>query len=295
MKAIKLFAGELWAIHPAKFEAILTFLELRAEGKDTTPIKAAARKELKQQKDMIAVVNVFGTISRRMNLMSDFSGGTSTEELSNTITSLVDDSSVGAILLNVDSPGGGVYGIQEIAKEISEANKKKPIYALADSMAASAAYWISSAVGPEHFYAAPSADIGSIGVIAVHYDESKALEQQGYKATVVKAGQYKGEFISDTPLNADALGELQRRVDETYKVFVDDVARYRKVPVADVRGAKFGEGRVLSAKQAADNGMIDGVATMPEVLKIINRDMKARAERQARLASMKAQYSLTPK
>jgi signal peptide peptidase SppA len=122
---------------------------------------------------------------------------------------------------------------------------------------ASAAYWLAS--GATEIVATPGSEVGSIGVIAVHYDESAALSNAGVVATEITAGAHKGEGSPYRPLSDDDRAALEDRVEAQYQLFTARVARGRKRPVEDVR-AGFGEGRVLTAAAALKAGLVDRVA-----------------------------------
>ena len=204
-----------------------------------------------------------GVIMHRANMFSEFSGGTSTEKFTAAFRQLVADPMIKAIVLDVDSPGGTVAGVEELASEIFKAREQKPIYAVANALAASAAYWIASSA--TELIVTPSGLVGSIGVYAAHQDISEFAKQAGVKVTLVSAGKYKTEGNEFEPLSDEARAALQARVDEYYGMFVKAVARNRGVSPSDVRGG-FGEGRVVGAKQAVALGMADRVATLDETL-----------------------------
>jgi len=212
---------------------------------------------------MLAILPLFGTIFPRANMMTSVSGATSADRFGAEFSALVDNPDVGAIILDVNSPGGQAGGIADVSNRIFEARGKKPVVAVANQLMASAAYWIGTAA--DEVVVTPDAEVGSVGVFAVHQDMSKALEQDGIKMTIVKAGKYKTEFNPYEPLSDDARELLQERVDETYGNFVNALARNRGIDAADVRQG-FGEGRVVGAKQAVRLGMADRIETMEETI-----------------------------
>ena len=144
--------------------------------------------------------------------------------------------------MDVDSPGGSVFGLKELSQKIFDARGTKPIYAVANSMAGSAAYYIASAA--DQMIVTPSGEVGSIGTIAIHEDMSVALENEGVKITVIKAGRFKGEGNNFEPLSEEAISNAKREVDAYYGQFVDAVARNRGVSPKAVRNG-FGEGRMV--------------------------------------------------
>lgn len=281
-----------WAILQSKLEeieAILAFhmsggkfteQELRARvGAGATP--AALRLEAAAAATAgpggaIAVIPVQGVIAHRMGSLQEMSGGVSTERLAGLLRQAANDPNVGSILLDVNSPGGTVAGVTELAAEIRAIAKQKPVTAHVNALAASAAFWAIS--GATEIVSTPSGEVGSIGVITAHVDTSKADEQKGVTRTVISAGKYKAEGAG--PLTEDARAAIQARVDDFYATMTADIAKGRGVSVAEVRSG-FGEGRVVGAAAAVKMGMIDRVATFDETLRSMTgrrRSPSVRAE-----------------
>ena len=213
----------------------------------------------------IAVLPLYGVITQRGNMVDDISGpgSTSTQKFTSALRQVLADDTVAQILIDIDSPGGSVYGVSELAAEIMKARTQKPVVAGANSLAASAAYWIGCAAG--EFYVTPGGEVGSIGVWQAHFDYSKALEGDGVKPTLISAGKFKVEGNPYVPLDLEALSFMQSRVDDYYNAFAKAVAKGRGLTVNDVREG-MGEGRVLGADAALAAKMVDGVATFDEVL-----------------------------
>lgn len=206
----------------------------------------------------VAVIPIYGVIIPRATLFSDISGGTSVQSLRNSFLEAIDDEEVSAIVFDVNSPGGMVDLVPELAEDIRAKRGTKPIVAVANTLCASAAYWLASQA--DELYVTESGDAGSIGVITMHEDMSKALEAEGVDVTLITAGKYKDEGNPFEPLGAEAKAALQRRVDEAYGLFVSDVAAGRGIAEADVRNG-LGEGRLLKAKAALAAGLVDGIQT----------------------------------
>jgi signal peptide peptidase SppA len=261
-----------WAMLREKFAVVVQLAALRASGGrlteeeiharlDQAAISAGPRSQ--QSYGAVAVIPIRGMISNRANLMTQYSGGTSVEKLKSQFRASLADSSVKAIVFDVDSPGGTVEGVPELADEIYKSRGQKKSVAVANVMAASAAYWLASAAG--ELVVAPSGAVGSIGVFAAHDDFSKALEQAGIKTTFISAGKYKVDGNEVEPLSDSARADMQSKVDAFYSMFVKSVARSRSTSQDDVRGG-FGEGRMVLAAAAIKEGMADRVATMDETL-----------------------------
>lgn len=281
-----------WAILPSKLAEIKDLLAFRATGALLTEEEiqqrigvARERPKLRANGD-IAVLPLMGTISHRMNLLSASSGGTSVEQFTKDFRALVNDPSVAAIVLQIDSPGGSVDGVPELADEIYQARGTKPISAVADTMAASAAYWIGSAA--DELAITPSGEVGSIGVIAAHEDLSGMYDLMGVKTSLITAGKYKGENNPFEPLSDEGRAAIQARVDDAYGMFTKAVARNRGVPLASVRDG-FGQGRLVSPRDAVTQGMADRIATIDQVIATVGRRRTSQADTAALAA-----YSTTP-
>ncbi len=266
--------GEPWAITQEMYAIICQVVAERASGYRPTAeeiqerLGAAAgdRKPVPRgaaRNGSIAVLPLFGVVSHRANLMSAMSGGTSTEQFGQAFNAAISDSSISAVVLDVDSPGGSVRGVTELHQTIAAARGSKPIVAVANSMMASAAYWISSAA--DEVVATPSAEVGAIGIIAQHADMSGKLEAEGIRVTTFAAGRKKASQDPSQPLSDDAIADIQGRVNEVYQVFTGDVARARGVSIKEVQNG-FGEGSVVSAAVALKEGMLDRVATLDQTV-----------------------------
>jgi signal peptide peptidase SppA len=267
-QVMRAFRGHDWAIMPEKLDAIMAVLELRAAGGRVSEEKIEAAMSnrsglLARAAGDVAIIEVFGLIAPRANMMTRFSGGISCEELGRTFDEVLASDKIGAIVLDIDSPGGAVMGVPELADKVFAARGKKKVVAVANNMAASGAYWLAAAA--EQIVVTPSGEVGSIGVFRVHEDISAAADKAGVKHTIIQAGKYKTEGTHLAPLSDDAREHAQKRVDLLYANFTETVARYRGVPVSTVRSG-YGEGRTLLAQDALASGMVDRVATLEQVL-----------------------------
>lgn len=275
-----------WALRPETMLAYASVLARRYGQRATaqsleddapgapSPAAAAPRAGTSgPRRGAIAVIPVHGAIVQRASQINICDGGTSTQQISAAVRDALADETVSQILLDIDSPGGSVYGVGELADEIRAARAQKPVVAIANSLAASAAYWLATAAS--EVYVTPGGEVGSIGVWMAHEDWSKALAEQGINVTLVSAGKYKVEGNPYGPLDADALAFLQQRTDDYYAAFTKAVAKGRSVPIDQVRGG-MGQGRVLGADQALAEKMVDGIATFDEVVKKMQRAQPAR-------------------
>ncbi len=257
-----------WAILPAKLAIIRDLLAIRAAGDKLSTDEVRERINAATPRNMsnaqgIAVLPLVGTIVPRANLITESSGAVSMQRFASVFRAALGDPDIVSIVIDIDSPGGQVSGVAEMANEIFEARGMKPITAVANHLAASAAYWIASAA--DKVVVTPSGEVGSIGVFAMHQDISTYLEKEGVSINLISAGKYKVEGNPYEPLTEEAKQAIQGRVNEYYNMFIGDVARNRGVSVENVVDG-FGEGRVVGAKTAVSLGMADRVATFDDVI-----------------------------
>lgn len=272
-----------WAITLAKWAVIRDLLALRASGERLSAeeieqrLGAAPTRDGPRAMGNVAVLPLRGTLIPRADLMTEMSGGTSLDKWSAAFRQAMADPAVGAVVIDVDSPGGSVFGVQEAADTVFKARGSKPIVAVANSLMASAAYWIGASA--DELIVTPSGEVGSIGIFGAHEDLSAALEAQGVRVSLISAGKFKVEGNPFEPLSAEARDAMQARVNDYYQAFTATVARGRGVGIAAVREG-FGQGRVVGGRQAVQLGMADGVATLDETIARVARgkSLPTRAE-----------------
>lgn len=252
----------IWLMMPDIVMAIMAMLQ-RQSADEQPARQAAAKSAAKPDGGGIAVLPIHGVIEQRYSWIMDYVGGTSTDEFGEMYDAALSDPKVKGIVVDIDSPGGTVPGVMELADKIYNSRGRKPVVAVANSMAASAAYWIGSAF--DKLFVTPGGDVGSVGVFSAHMDFSKMMEQDGVTATVFHAPEFKAEFNPWQPLSEEAKKHEQEEVDRLYGEFVAAVARNRGTTGSNVR-ATYGKGRVVDAKQAVTLGMADRVATMDKVI-----------------------------
>jgi signal peptide peptidase SppA len=257
-----------WAILPEKLATIVELIHFQAEGGKLTAVQAqeligSGQRSRPSVPGMVALIPIYGLISRRVNIMSQIFGGTTIDKLQSSFRMAMADPNVKAIVFDVDSPGGSVDGVPEFADEVFAGRKDKKIIAVADTMAASAAFWIASQAG--EMIVTQSGSVGSIGIFAEHDDVSKASDMAGVKTTLIAAGKYKIEGNPYEPLSDKARGSIQYAVDSFYGMFTKAVARGRGVSQTAVRDG-YGQGRMVLAAAAVRQGMADSVDTMDATL-----------------------------
>jgi len=172
----------------------------------------------------------------------------------------VTDPEVTVIVLDVNSPGGLVAGCFDCVDVIYEARGEKPILAVADESAYSAAYAIASAA--DSVNVVRTGGVGSIGVITAHVDFSKRLEAEGIKVTLIYEGEQKADGHPSKPLSARAKKRMQARAAHIYGIFVSTVARNRDLDEQEVRDT---EAATFMAQEAVEIGLADAVGLLGEM------------------------------
>jgi len=221
-----------------------------------------------------AIIPVQGVTSKNPGLLTQLWGGVSTRDIAAMFGAALGNSTVKSLILLIDSPGGTVDGTEELAGTIFQGRGQgKPIVALADGMMASSAYWIGAAADMV-FATGETTTVGSIGVVARHVDLSKANEQAGITVTEMTAGHFKRVASAFAPLGEEGRQYLQNQLDYIYETFVNAVARFRDLSLeADDQGAiPWADGKVFTGSQALRAGLVDGTASLSQLLAIIEEN-----------------------
>ena len=235
----------------AQHEAISTF-----EGRETG-------KPLYEKDGEVAIITISGPLSKTVGYHSWYYGHRSSYEIIiESVNQAVLDRSVSSIVLNIESPGGTVTGVESASDAIFEANKQKPIVAFANGLMASAAYWFGSAA--ESIVAEKTSEIGSIGVLMVHWDLSEWDKQDGIKRTYITAGKYKALGNEAEPLGEFAKGVFQDELDYFYSLFINDISRNRGV--SSEKALSMADGKIFIGQQALDIGLVDKIGNLETAL-----------------------------
>ena len=207
--------------------------------------------------DYIGTIYIEGTISE------DAGGTYNHQYLLNAIDAMIADDENKGMILYVDTPGGSVFASDELYFKIREYQEKteRPVYASMQSMAASGGYYISAPC--DKIIANRNCWTGSIGVtLGTMYDISELLDNLGIKTNTITSGANKAMGSSVEPMTSEQRAIFQSMVDEAYEQFVGIVAEGRDMKLSKVK--KLADGRIYTAKQALDNGLIDQIGTFEE-------------------------------
>jgi signal peptide peptidase SppA len=208
--------------------------------------------------DGVAVVPLQGVIGRKVGALEKSSGVTDVDAFARAVSAAASDPAVSAIMLDIDSPGGTVGGVQSAADTVRTAGDSKPVMAFTGDRMCSAAYWIGSAANA--VYAEEMATVGSVGVYTALLDQTRAMEAAGLKMELFASGPYKGAGVAGVPLTDGQRAMIQSRVDELATIFKNDVRRGRAVQDDAMQGQTF------LGRGAMAVGMVDAVASFGKAM-----------------------------
>jgi signal peptide peptidase SppA len=277
------FYGRPWAIHPQAWQAIhqliksklatdpgLIAAEIRAlapvlhddnpdldgvDGPDAPIAVDGGGAPMLTFERGRATIAIHGIIGRRLDWITKACmGGVDVLDISHALDVATSRLEVAEIHLDIDSPGGALAGVPELAEKIARINRDVvPVKAFIGGMGASAAYWL--AAGTEEIAAMASADVGSIGVYNAFLDQSAQFAKEGVAWDIIKAGKFKAEGLPGTKLSPEFRDTLQAEVDLIYTWFADFVLEHRP----NVKSETM-QGQTFMGEEALAAGLIDGLA-----------------------------------
>ncbi len=273
--ASRLFGTPL-LIHRPKLDVILSVVGQRIGMADVPAMPkmdmvAFQRAPLAAAPEGIAVIPIHGSLVKRSLGMEAASGLTSYGEVAAMLDAALADPQVSGILLDIDSPGGEASGSFELARRVREVAAQKPVWAVANDAAYSAAYAIAASA--QRLFVTETGGVGSIGVIALHVDQSVKDAKDGYHYTAITAGAHKNDYSPHEPLSDAAKTELQGEVDRLYAIFTEHVAAMRGLDLAAVRATEAG---LYFGTNAVAQRLADGVQTLDATLSQFHQFLNAR-------------------
>ena len=230
--------------------------------------RAVLRLPYKRTENGVGVVSIVGSLVNRGAWVGASSGLQSYEGIAFQLQSAARDPKVKSIILDMDSPGGEAVGAMEIAALVRKIASEKPVFASVNGMAASSAYAIAS--GARSIFTISSGMAGSIGVVLLHTDASRALDRQGVTPTLIHAGAHKVDGNPFQPLSGPVRADLQAEVDKFYAQFLETVAAGRGGRL-NTKMAQETEARTYIGADAVAAGLADDVATFDDLLGNISR------------------------
>ncbi|MGC9185845.1 MAG: S49 family peptidase [Thiomonas sp.] len=284
-------------IHRAKLDVILSVIGPRMNldvSHLPAPQAAAAQTPAPMQSGRIAVIPIHGSLLKRAMPVQAASGLLAYEDIGAMLDAAIADPGIDAVLLDVDSPGGEVGGCFELAARIRQAAAVKPVWAVANDSAFSAGYALACAAS--RVLVTQTGGVGSVGVIALHVDQSGADAQDGLRYTPIFAGAHKNDYSPHAPLSDPARAALQAEIDRLYGLFVDHVAAMRGISADAVRST---EAALFFGPHAVETKLADGVADLPQALQQLSEFLSSqgrlRGAAQARaLAHRASSHRETP-
>jgi len=273
--ASRLFGTPL-LIHRPKLDVILSVVGQRIGMADVPAMPmmdmaAFQRPPMASAPEGIAVIPIHGSLVKRSLGMEAASGLTSYGEIAAMLDAALADPQVSGILLDIDSPGGEASGSFELARRVREVAALKPVWAVANDAAYSAAYAIAASA--QRLFVTETGGVGSIGVIALHVDQSVKDAKDGYHYTAITAGVHKNDYSPHEPLSDAAKTELQGEVDRLYAIFTEHVAAMRSLDLDAVRATEAG---LFFGSNAVTQGLADGVQTLDATLSQFHQFLNAR-------------------
>ena len=184
----------------------------------------------------VAVIPIAGTLVHKLGSLQPFSGMTGYDGIRANLSLAIEDTNVKAIVFDIDSPGGEVAGCFDLVDDIYSLRGEKPIWAILSESAYSAAYAIASAA--DKIIVPRTGGTGSVGVICLHTDYSRALDEAGITVSLIQYGARKAEGNEVQPLSKEARASMQADIDAMGELFVATVARNRELSAAKVRGTE---------------------------------------------------------
>lgn len=225
---------------------------------------SALGQNSKQPQKKIAAISISGAIDYKAGMWAKMFGAVDVLEIGDAIRAAAADPAVSTLILDWDSPGGGIFGVPELSDAIYNLRQSgMRVVSYLNPYALSAGYWLASAAS--EVYMLSSGYAGSVGAYVMHTDLSGALEEAGIKITFIKAGEKKVDGNRFEPLSSSALEDIQKDVDASYNLFVAHVARNRGKTEAEVVRS-FGKGSAVRSEEALAAGMVDGILTFDQLL-----------------------------
>ena len=266
---------KVWAGTEASLHAALDAEEARATrmaaGDRISEKDRETSRLLSIDDDGVATISIKGSLTNDGDSdWNEWMGMTGYPEIRDAMISAATDTSVQHIILDIDSGGGAVSGVDDTAKLIRLVHDNvKPVTAFTDGSMYSAAYWLGSSAG--EVYASKAAGMGSIGVIATHMERSEMLKEAGIGVTVVRAGKYKALANGVEKLTEEGKAQIQAGVDAAYKIFVGHVAEMRGKSY-EFADSVMAQGREFYGQAGADAGLVDGIKSFDQVMSDVKRN-----------------------
>lgn len=235
-----------------------------ARGRAAADTRASRREQQKifAQENGVAIIPITGTLTKTWGL-DPYSGMTGYDGIKAKLFAAMEDDSVEAILLDIDSPGGAVAGCFDLTDTIYACSKRqggKLIYSIANEQMCSAAFAIGTSA--DEVFVPRTGEVGSVGVLMLYSNYEKALDQEGIKVTLFRAGKHKAELNPLETPGRDVIDRTQAVLDDMRELFMETVARNLGVKKKQVSET---EALTYIGKQATGIGFATAVASDDQV------------------------------
>lgn len=267
----------IWNIYQNCFESSIALIMKAIKA---GPVDDAGREGLPIKKyGSTAVISTVGPMIKRAGYLSYY-GIAGTREAQEALLSAGADDEIDSIIWVMDTPGGSVEGLHELAQTVKRVNAIKPITVQVDGLLASAGYYV--AANASKIYAAKDDLIGSIGVRTVMIDSSKYYEEMGVKVIPIDTGEHKSAGLPGTPITESQIKATQEIIDGIYESFLNEVREGRGLNGKDLEAVA--DGRVFLSEKALQLGLIDGIQTLSETIGAMQTSVRpGRSTRAARV------------
>ncbi|EDV0529372.1 S49 family peptidase [Salmonella enterica subsp. enterica] len=217
----------------------------------------------------IAVLPVSGTLVHKLGGMRPFSGMTGYDGITARLQQAISDPEVTGVLLDIDSPGGQAAGAFDCADMIYRMREQKPVWALANETACSAAMLLAAACS--HRLVTQTSRMGSIGVVMAHTSYAEKLKQEGIDITLIYSGGHKVDLDVTRALPESVHADYQQRMDEARKMFAEKVARYTGLSVDAVMAT---DAVVYDGQAGIDIGLADEMVNAADAISVMAAALK---------------------
>lgn len=204
--------------------------------------------------EKVGIVEVYGVISDATMVIQD-------------LKAMREDDSVKAVVLRIDSPGGGVGASQEIYREVLRTKKEKRVVASMGGVAASGGYYV--AAGADQIMASRGTLTGSIGVIMGYTNFSELMEKIGLSPVVIKSGRFKDAGSPAREMTPEERALLEEFVESVHDQFISDVAESRNLDEALLR--QVADGRIMTGEFAREKGLVDTFGNLEDAIQLAGK------------------------
>jgi signal peptide peptidase SppA len=293
---------ECWLLHEPVLRSMADVLARHLSGErlsadEVRQIVAAARGDEADREDRyelsgdVATIPITGIIAKHASMVNGVSQpqGSSVQRIADDLARAVAEPRARGIVLRIESPGGSIGGLPELAAAIHQADADKPVIAFVDDQADSAAYWLASQA--RRIVVTQAASVGSIGVYTLLTDYSQQAEARGLRFVLVRGGRYKGVGTPGLPISSADVEPIQARMDALHGVFKAAVASGRGMDAQAVEA--LADGRSWTGLQAVEIGLADSLGTLADAMDMA-RQAAGDAKKFPRPAGSRAKADATP-